>query len=85
MAIYSPAAVAAANRGEVKAADNAIGGGSQLTLIGWIVFLFSLFLINKTKTGHAFIFWGLALIAAYLLVANYRRIIPVLDKGAKLS
>lgn len=52
----------------------------KFTLIGWLVCLFALYLVNKTKTGHTLIYWGLILIAAYLFLGNYNRILPVITK-----
>lgn len=52
----------------------------HFTLLGWILFLFGLVLINKTKTGHTLIFYSLLLILVFLLVGNYRRIMSVIIK-----
>lgn len=50
----------------------------HFTLIGWIILLAILYGVNRTKTGHVFIFYGLILIAVLLFVSNYRRIVPKL-------
>jgi hypothetical protein len=59
---------------------SATQGTVKPTVIGWLVFLFGLYFLNKSQTGHTLIFWGLMLIAIYLLVGNYRRIVPLLEK-----
>lgn len=80
MAVYSPAAQAAANRGEIQ-----VGPGKKLTVIGWIAFLMILYMINKTKTGHVVIYWGLVAVAIFLLIGNYKRIVPILEKGVNVE
>jgi hypothetical protein len=52
----------------------------KFTLIGWIVGLFALYLFNKTRTGHTLIYWGLILIAVFLFLGNYDRILPIITK-----
>lgn len=53
----------------------------QITLVGWLIFLFGMYMINRSKTGHTLIFWSLTVIAIFLLVGNYKRIMPIIRKG----
>jgi hypothetical protein len=50
------------------------------TIIGWILALFLLYAWNKTRTGHTILFWGLSLICIFLLIRNYKRVIPLVSK-----
>jgi hypothetical protein len=58
---------------------------TQFTLVGWIIFLMFLYMLNRTRVGHSLIYWMLVLIAVYLFVGNYKRILPVVVKDAAAS
>lgn len=51
------------------------------SLIGWIVFLWLAFILDKTKAGHVIIFYVLVLVLVFLFTGNASRIIKVVTKN----
>ncbi len=52
----------------------------KLTIVGWIAFLFFLYLVSRTTDGHEVIYLGLILIITFLLVSDWPRIQQVVLK-----
>lgn len=48
-------------------------------VLGWILMLTILALINKSRTGHVIIYYGLLLCIFLVLVTEYKQIAPLLS------
>lgn len=54
-------------------------------IVAWSIFLMIIFVINKTKLGHAILYYSLWLLLLFLLVTQYRFIAGALEPlGQKL-
>jgi hypothetical protein len=52
----------------------------KLSFVGWIIFLFLLYLSSKTKFGYNAIYYSLILILVFLLITSTQKIIKVSTK-----
>lgn len=51
---------------------------TNLTVVGWAIVLFVLYLWSKTKMGDHIIYYGLILIGLFLVINNYQRLNAVM-------
>jgi len=49
----------------------------KLTFVGWVIFIFLLYLFSKNKFGYKMIYYSLVLILIYLLITSTKKIIDV--------
>lgn len=67
-------AVSSANEGHISTggAPNHQAPSAYAWLLAWGVLLATLTLINRTRLGHAAIYYGLVLMLFFVIVSNYR-------------
>ena len=54
-------------------------------LLAWAVLLATLTLINRTKLGHAAIYYGLVLMLVFVILSNYRFVQTALNPFSSLT
>jgi cell division protein FtsW (lipid II flippase) len=45
-------------------------------VVGWFLMIIVLTLINRTRTGHVIIYYALLLMILFVLVVEYKQIVP---------
>ena len=67
------------NGGQIAAAPDVQGASAFAWLLAFAVVIFILWLLNKTRIGHALLYYLLALAVISLLLINYRWLAGVLS------